>query len=207
MPKSTKWSIRKKRTVNNLQFSLVDALMSGCMRIIDFGATCHMTFNSRLVSSLKPFPQKFVSTTNVVPSLDCNLLSVSQITTTLFCVVIFCLEFYVFMDIQIKQTIGCGTRRGKLYYLDLESKSSNKLHQSLIVNSYDREKNKSSIWFFRCDVCELATSHHASFPLILNKSPISFMVIHFYVWSPSKVTTLGGLHWFVTFIDYCTRMT
>ena len=33
------------------------------------------------------------------------------------------------------------------------------------------------------------------------------MVIHYDVWGPSKVPTLSGLRWFVTFIDDCTRMT
>lgn len=33
------------------------------------------------------------------------------------------------------------------------------------------------------------------------------MLIHSDVWGPSKVTTLGGSRWFVTFIDDCTRMT
>ena len=31
---------------------------------------------------------------------------------------------------------------------------------------------------FKCDVCELAKSHRASFPLTLNKSAIPFMIIH-----------------------------
>lgn len=227
--------------------------------IIDFGATDHMTFDSTRVSSLKPSSQKIVSTANgasapvigegslplidtlnldsvlVVSSLDYNLLSVSQITTALFCVVIFWPEFCVFKDIQTRQTIGCGTRRGKLYYLDLESKSSDKLRQALTVNSHEGGKKKSNIWLwhrrlghasfgylkklfpsllvkvdvsnFQCDVCELAKSHRASFPLILNKSPIPFMIIHSDVWGPSKVLPLGGSRWFVTFIDDCTRMT
>ena len=33
------------------------------------------------------------------------------------------------------------------------------------------------------------------------------MVIHYDVWGPSKVPTLSGLRWFVTFIDDCTKMT
>ena len=37
---------------------------------------------------------------------------------------------------------------------------------------------KSDISYFHCDICELAKSHHASFSLILNKSPLHFMVIH-----------------------------
>ena len=38
---------------------------------------------------------------------------------------------------------------------------------------------KSDISGFRCDICELAKSHRASFTLILNKSPFPFMVIHY----------------------------
>ncbi|KAM1062317.1 hypothetical protein ACFX2A_027225 [Malus domestica] len=33
------------------------------------------------------------------------------------------------------------------------------------------------------------------------------MIVHSDVWGPSKVATLGGAHWFVTFIDDCTRVT
>ena len=76
----------------------------------------------------------------VVPSLDYNLLSVSQITTALSCIVIFWLEFCVIKDIQTRQTIGCGIKRGKLYYLDLQSKDSNKLQQALMADGSEGEK-------------------------------------------------------------------
>ena len=119
--------------------------------IIDSGATDHMTFDSRQVSPVKPSSQKFVSTANgnttlvigegsltlidtlnldsvlVVPYLDYNLLSVSQITAALSCIVVFWPEFCVIKYIQTRQTIGCGIKRGKLYYLDLQSKDTNKL--------------------------------------------------------------------------------
>ncbi|KAL5769631.1 hypothetical protein ACOSP7_013785 [Xanthoceras sorbifolium] len=112
--------------------------------IIDSGATDHMTFDSKQVSSFKFSLQKVVSTANgnttpvigegpltltedlyldyvlVVPSLDYNLLSVSQITTSLSCVVIFWPDFCVFKDIETRQTISYGIKRGKLYYLDLQ---------------------------------------------------------------------------------------
>ncbi|WKA11706.1 hypothetical protein VitviT2T_029179 [Vitis vinifera] len=227
--------------------------------IIDSGATDHMTFDSRQVSPLRPSSQKIVSTANgnitpvigegsltltdtlnldfvlVVPSLDYNLLSVPQITAALSCIVIFLPEFCVIKDIQTRQTIGCGIKRGKLYYLDLQSKDSNKLQQGLMADGFEGEKKKSEIWLwhrrlghasfgylkklfpslfaksdisgFRCDICELAKSHRVSFPLILNKSLFPFMVIHYDVWGPSKVPTLSGSRWFVTFIDDCTRMT
>ena len=60
---------------------------------------------------------------------------------------------------------------------------------------------------FKCDVCELTKSHHDSFPLTLNKSPVPFMIIYADVWGPSKFYTLDGSRWFVTFIDDRTRMT
>ena len=123
-------------------------------------------------------------------------------------------------DIQTRQTINCGIKLGKLYYLDLQSKDSNKLRQALMADGPEGERKKSKIglWHrrlghtsfgylkklfpslfaksdissFRCDICELAKSHRASFPLILNKSPLPFMVIHSDVWGPSKVLTLSG---------------
>lgn len=94
--------------------------------IINSGATDHMTFDSRHVSNLKSSSQNFVSTANgesnriigegsltlknslyldsvlVVPSLNYNLLSVSKITKSLSCVVIFWPEFYEFKSIQTK---------------------------------------------------------------------------------------------------------
>ena len=94
--------------------------------IIDSGATDHMTFDSRQVWPLKYSSQNSISTANgtliliieegslsltntlnldsvlVVPSLNYNLLSVSQITITLFCVVIFWPEFCVFKDIRTR---------------------------------------------------------------------------------------------------------
>ena len=134
--------------------------------IIDSSATDHMTFDSRQVSPLKSSSQNSVSTTNgtsisiigegslsltntlnldfvlVVPSLNYNLLSVSQITTALFCVVIFWLVFCVFKDIRTRQTIGCGVRRGKLYYLDLVSKILDELRQALKIRGSEKKKGK-----------------------------------------------------------------
>ena len=48
---------------------------------------------------------------------------------------------------------------------------------------------KCNVSSLHCDVGELAKSHCTSFPLILNKSPLPFMVIHSNVWGPSKMLT------------------
>ena len=137
--------------------------------IIDSGATDHMTFDSRQVSPLKSSSKNSVSTANgtsipiigegslsltntlnldfvlVVPSLNYNLLLVSQITTALFCVVIFWPKFCVFKDIRTRKTISCGVRRGKLYYLDLVSKSSDELRQALKIGGSEKKKKKKEI--------------------------------------------------------------
>ena len=89
----------------------------------------------------------------------------------------------MFKDIRTRQTTGCGIKRGKLYYLDLEPNSSNKLLQAWTVDGSQGEKEKFDIrlWHrrlgqasfgylkklfpslfakvnvssFQCDVCDL----------------------------------------------------
>ena len=147
----------------------ISTLVSNIAWIIDFGATNHMTFYSRQVSPLKSSSQHSVSTANgtsipiigegslsltntlnlysvlVVPSLNYNLLSISQITTALFCVVIFLPKFCVFKDIRTRQTIGCGVMQGKLYQLDLVSKSSDELRQALKIGGSGKKKKKGNL--------------------------------------------------------------
>ncbi|KAL4569195.1 hypothetical protein LXL04_024829 [Taraxacum kok-saghyz] len=227
--------------------------------IIDSGATDHMTFDARNTSSLTYTSQKFVTIANgtstpvtgkgtstlpeelslnsilVVQSLDYKLLSVSQITTNLNCVVIFWIDYCVFKDIQMKKTIGCGVRRGKLYYLELEPNSSKGVMRALVAEGHSWNKKELDIWLyhrrfghtsfnylkrlfpnlfvkcdvskFRCEICELAKSHSASYPSTLSNNTLPFMTIHSDVWGPSKVPTMSGTRWFLTFIDDYSRMT
>ena len=153
----------------------ISTSVSNSAWIIDFGATDHMTFDSRQVSPLKSSSQNSVSTANgtsipiiregslsltntlnldsvlVIPSLNYNILPVSQITTTFFCVVIFWPEFCVFKEIWTRPTIGCGVRRGKLYYLDLVSKRSYELRQGLKIGVAEKKKKKKGkyeIWLW-----------------------------------------------------------
>lgn len=77
----------------------------------------------------------------VIPSLNHNLLFVAQITLTLNCIMIFWPNLCVFKDIQTRKTIGYGTRRGELYYLDLLLASSNQLAQVFSANKSDTHQN------------------------------------------------------------------
>jgi len=144
-------------------------LIGFCAWIIDSGSTDHMSFDTTSpVSKLKLSEKYVVSTANgieatvigkgsfflsklnldtvfIVLSLNFNLIFVSQITTSLHCVVIFWLDHCVFKDIKTRKTIGCGTKKGKLYYLDLTSSSSNTFAQSLAVTN---STSTSNIWLW-----------------------------------------------------------
>ena len=60
---------------------------------------------------------------------------------------------------------------------------------------------------FKCDTCILAKSHKVTYTLSMNKSEVSFSLIHSDVWGPSPVSTAFGHCWFVIFVDDCIRMT
>lgn len=61
---------------------------------------------------------------------------------------------------------------------------------------------------FKCDTCILAKSQRVPFLINLNRIPHGhlFDIIHTEVWGPSPITRTSSNHWFVTFIDDCTRM-
>ncbi|KAI5313569.1 hypothetical protein L3X38_042745 [Prunus dulcis] len=171
----------------------------------------------------------------LVPPLDHNLLSVAQRTTTLGCTVIFWPNHCVFQDILTGTTIGCGTRRCKLYYLDWAPDSEVKGGQAFTTSGTRPEGEKDKIWLwhkhlghalfgylkklfpslfssldassFQCDTCELAKSHLVPFPLSSKQILVPFSLVHSNVWGHAKIGTPAGAQWFVRFINDCTRMT
>ena len=197
--------------------------------IIDTGASDHMTKDSNQLQSFFSSPKSVISTTNgstspisgegsvilsntltldtvlVVPSLAYNLLSVCQITSTLFnCTVTFWPLFCVFQDILTRKILGYGIRRGNLYYLELTENGGMKFIQANQTSS--KETTQETIWLwhrrlghlsfgylrklkphlfstvndstFQCDTCDLAKSHRIPYLPSLNKSSIPFAVIH-----------------------------
>ncbi|KAI5350864.1 hypothetical protein L3X38_003755 [Prunus dulcis] len=183
---------------------------------IDTGSTSHMTFDPGQISSHTPSSQLVVSNDNGSPS-PVPFLSLTP------------------SDILTSKTIGCGIRRGKLYYLDLASDSEASLSRAYKIRGTSVEKQTSEVWLwhrrlghasfgylrklfsslfsqldissFPCDICELAKSHRVPFPLSSHKSLVPFSLVHSDVWGPAKITTLGEARWFVTFIDDYARMT
>ena len=127
----------------------------------------------------------------VAPSLEYNLLSVSQITSTLACIVTFWPSFCVFQDILTRKILGYGVRRGKHYYLELPDNGGSKISQANQTSSKDKARATIWLWHhrlghlsfgylkklqpqlflglndreFHCDTCELAKSHRISYSL------------------------------------------
>ena len=66
---------------------------------------------------------------------------------------------------------------------------------------------KLDIQSFHCDVCEFAKHHHVSFPSRNNICFIPFTLIHTNVWGLTRIQSIVGVKWFVSFIDDSTRVT
>jgi len=221
--------------------------------IVDSGATDHMTYCSDDFSNTTEPRRTGISNANgvvypvtgagtvhistsllltntlLVRSLSNKLLSVSQVTEDLNCVVLMYPKFCLFQDILTKKIIGRGTKREGLYYVDdFNIGNVNTVRRSLLT-----KENQIWLWHYRlghpsfsymkylfpelflnlnyaefkCETCILAKSHRVSFPISLNKSDTPFALVHSDVWGPSPITTVFGIRWFVTFVDDCTRMT
>lgn len=57
-----------------------------------------------------------------------------------------------------------------------------------------------------CDACHLAKDHRVTFQIKPYFPSKPFYLFHNDVWGPSKVSTLSGKKWFLTFINDHTRV-
>jgi hypothetical protein len=221
--------------------------------IIDSGATDYMTFDPNdfsnttqprrtcianangdtypvtVARTVSLSPSLVLTHTLLVPSLSNKLMSVSQVTEELNCVVLIYSTFCLLQNVLSKEIIGRGTKRGGLYYLDdfSSGKANHTYHQTssherqiwlwhrrlghpsfgylrhLLPSLFSRLQNVD----FKCDTCIKAKSQRVSYPVSLNKTNTPFALIHSDVWGPSLIPTSSGHRWFVIFVDDCTRMT
>ena len=166
-----------------------------------------------------------------VPKLSCNLVSVTQITSSLNCRVIFYSSRCEFQDMVSGRTIGSARESGGLYFLEDGTESghlvTNSCFNSISVSNnvmiwhyrlghlsfyylkhllLDLFRNKSPS-SFKCEICELAKHHRSSFPARPYQASKPFLLIHSDVWGPSRASTMYGKKWSVSFIDDHTRLT
>ena len=142
------------------------ALLSSTPRtwVIDSGTSQHMTGDTGTLSSLHtssvpstvtladgstsavtgvgiahPTSSMTLSSVLHVPHFPLSLLSVSQITKHLDCLITFSSSSCVFQDRKTGKTFGSGTERGGLYYLTLDSLSASSPHGLLSQSSSLRQ--------------------------------------------------------------------
>ncbi|CAL8161765.1 unnamed protein product [Prunus armeniaca] len=138
-------------------------------RIIDSGATDHMTFDpDDFLNTIQPrrtcianandvtYPvtgagtvalssSLTLSNTLLVPSLSTKLLSVSQLTEQLNCCVLIYPSFCLLQDIHTKEILGRGTKRWGLYYVDDFSPGM----ANSVTNPFDSKQKQIWLWHRR----------------------------------------------------------
>ncbi|CAL5350327.1 unnamed protein product [Camellia sinensis] len=172
-------------------------------------------------------PTMHLSSVLHVPKFSVNLLSLSRLTQDLNCCVTFFPDHCLFQDLVTGRTIGSGSAENGLYFLDQPDK--------LAYSSTTSSTTSTDVWLwhrrlghpsfhllkhlfpssfanhhvsdFLCESCQLGKQHRASFAPSLNKSLVPFSLIHSDVWGPSRVLSVKGHRWFVTFIDDFSRAT
>jgi len=212
-------------------------------KLINFSPNCSKTviINANGVSS----PIEGVGTISLspssifnvlfIPTLNCNLLSISKLTKSHSCVALFYLTHCFFQNIHSKENIESGRGRERLYYLENVSQQTHKGMLACLANEHIQDKNKKKIWlwhrrlghpsfgylkkifpslFHKCNIsdfifetCVMEKSHRAVFPLSNKKTDFSFSLIHTDVWGLASQSTHNGKEWFINFVDDYTRVT
>jgi transposase InsO family protein len=182
--------------------------------------------------SISVSPSMSLSSVLHIPDFAANLLSIARITRELNCRAIFYSDYCFFQDLVTGRIIGSGSLRDGLYYLDAQP-TQGRLTQAYHTVRTDDSAAKIWLWHqrlghpsfllvqrmfpslflhnpvskFQCETCELAKHHRVSFPPSITKSNAPFVLVHTDVWGPSRVVSLSGHRWFVSFIDDFSRTT
>ncbi|KAM2634977.1 hypothetical protein EV1_025388 [Malus domestica] len=213
--------------------------------IIDSGATDHISPSPHLldkrsminsvhmpnggkatiesVGSIQVTPLIKIDDVLHVPNFRVYLLSVSKLTESLRCIVIFFPTFCVIQDMDTRRTIGLGKRYNGLYYLSTDqnphfahniNRHSNLWHQRLGHPSsgplQSLTKQVPNIVFdsnHSCDICPLAKQTRLSFPSSFISSQAPFDLIHCDIWGPHRVNSHSGARYFLTIVDDYSRFT
>ena len=163
-----------------------------------------------------------------------NLISVTKLTKSLNCQLIFDDKHCFIQDINALRRIGTAKVSNGLYVLQ-ESPVSNfaATPSPTLVNTFC--KDKFDIWHFRlghipvdkihaiqkkssyvtcnsnkrdaCDICHFSKQKKLSFPISESKSSHAFDLLHADIWGPISVPSIQGHKYFLTLVDDHTRHT
>nr|KYP40247.1 Retrovirus-related Pol polyprotein from transposon TNT 1-94 [Cajanus cajan] len=168
------------------------------------------------ISPTPSLPLKFVL---LVPGCPFNYISISKLTRSLNCAITYTFDSFLIQDRSTGQTIGVGSKSHGLYYLQPSTsticasvESPSLIHRRLGHPSLNKLKKMvphlSCLESLECESCQLGKHVRTSFPNSINSRAVSpFDVIHSDVWGPSRVPSLLGHRYYVTFIDDFSRCT
>jgi transposase InsO family protein len=156
-----------------------------------------------------------------------NLMSVSQLVDDLNCIVSLSPSNVVVHELKMGKVIGIGKRNEDLYKLEqrpdvLDAKAYFAGNPEMEIILWHRRLGHTSFSALErifpdlfkkcsrselvCDACEFAKHTRTTYPSFGSRSSNCFDIIYFDVWGPSRVASLSGFRWFVTFIDCCSRV-
>ena len=165
-----------------------------------------------------------------VPSLSCNLLSISKVTANLRYLVKFSPFYCIFQDHHSGQMIRRAKVFSELYYFmcDLSTEvccnvtagsSSSLHHRRQVMLLYYRLGHPSFSYMRRlfpnlisnndsvkCEVSLLAKHTRVSLPIQHYRPSRPYSLIHSDLWGSSRVNSVSNKRWFISFIDDYTRV-
>jgi hypothetical protein len=236
--------------LNNVKLGSIEKLNGKCSLlpwIVDTGASHHMTGQLECLTNIHnifecsiglPNGEETVATKegtvvfnerlqlkNVlyVPSLQCNLVSVSQLLKNSDYTVQFTDKLCLIQDPTSRTPIGAGEQREGPYYLrgnvkvaamkTIKEVSFDLLHQRLGHASLKalqmlpnvRLSSKNKLCTQTCDICLRAKQSRDNFPISENKATTPFHLIHCDLWGPYRNATFCGARYFLTIVDDFSR--
>ena len=142
-----------------------------------------------------------------IPEFKFNLMSISQLTKSLNCVVSFYPKFCFFQDLTTKTLIGMGEECNGLYYFKPLTITSLQTLGSISFKVWHRHLGHLSInnvlnfisppkTLDICDSCAHGKHTYLPFKLVLNKSSMPFERLYCDIWIGYHVASLYGAYYF-----------
>ena len=165
-------------------------------------------------------PSLFVDSILYVPESPFNLISVSKLIRSHNCSITFAHNCVSIQDRSTGRMIGIGRESEGLYHLSpvtspvacpsssYPSLLHNRLGHPSVSKLRQMDASLSTLSSLPCESCQLGKHTRSSFSGNLNsRSTSPFQLVHSDVWGPSRVPSVFGFQYFVTFIDDYSRCT
>lgn len=157
------------------------------------------TVNATLIGKVAVVDAFMLSNVLLVPTFDCNLISIAQLSADINCTITFCSDLCLIQDRTSRRMLGVGEHKGGIYYLRYVATNSavcrvvrdiseDLWHKRLGhpsrrvkfpgINLHLLEKNKGE-----CDVCIRAKQTRLEFHLSSNKADFPFHHVHCDLWA------------------------